>query len=648
VRQRRLSCIVTETMCLATALTASTASAQYFPPIFDLVDLTAGPADEGFVANGDNTSDHVGTDVDFIGDINNDGYGDMAIGCYRYFQPDDGGVYILFGGPDIGNGNPITLSTDLDGTNGFIIRGSDAYNTEFGTDVAPAGDFNNDGIADLLITAVLDDPGGRSNAGSVYVVYGATNIGSTGEFDALSMDGTDGFVIHGNLPHDHCGTSVAGGGDINGDGIADIACGAEQCSAHGESLPGEAYVLFGGMGLGASGTYELSDLAGAGGADGFVMQGTGFGSLPCDDFGGAVGFLEDVNDDDYADFIVGASGVELNGENFTGAAYVVFGAPDVAGSGVIPAESLDGSNGFIMWGWQDHGSFGSWVASAGDLNDDDVPDLAVGARAQDAQGESYNGATYIIFGMSGLGSSGTINAETLDGSDGFEIAGEKYMDLSGRCVASASDVNGDGINDLIITAASQMFQDKVGRAEVVYGRSDIGGNGEFSLGTLDGTNGFHLEGYEENSLTGYHVAAGDLNDDGLSDIIIGAPDSSLGGVDWGQVFVVFGRVTPIPMTLEVDPLIAGQNATFTTTDATSSQMVYFVYSLRGYGEREVPQLNVTLALTDPVTLIDQDQADGSGLAEITVNVPSQAQGVTVYFQSLENGNISNVVSQTVE
>jgi hypothetical protein len=131
---------------------------------------------------------------------------------------------------------------ELNGTNGFVINGIDPGDSS-GSSVAGAGDVNGDGFADILIGASGADPNGNSAAGETYVVFGKVTF--TGSLDLSTLDGTNGFVINGVDPSDFSGSSVAGAGDVNGDGFADILIGAPRADPNGNFDAGKTYVVFG-------------------------------------------------------------------------------------------------------------------------------------------------------------------------------------------------------------------------------------------------------------------------------------------------------------------------------------------------------------------------------------------------------------------
>ena len=197
----------------------------------------------GFALYGINKGDQIGYSVSGGGDINGDGFDDAIIGA-----PNDNGVnasnkegasYIIFGNE---NGiQPEISLADLDGSNGFRIVGAMARNYS-GFSVSNAGDVNGDGFSDILIGAdnvnVPNEP--------TYLIYGKAT-GFAPEIDLDTLDGINGLVItNQSTDKERPGRSIAGIGDINGDGFDDLLLGAPYADPGGENAAGEAYVIFGG------------------------------------------------------------------------------------------------------------------------------------------------------------------------------------------------------------------------------------------------------------------------------------------------------------------------------------------------------------------------------------------------------------------
>ncbi|MEH2369399.1 beta strand repeat-containing protein [Nostoc sp.] len=414
--------------------------------------------------------------------------------------------------------NSVFNRSSLNGSNGFVINGIDADDLS-GNSVSNAGDINGDGFDDLIIGASGADLNGQRDAGSSYVVFGS-NSGFGASFNLSSLNGSNGFVINGIDADDLSGRFVSSAGDINGDGFDDLIIGANSA--------GSSYVVFGSnSGFGAS--LNLSSLNGS---NGFVLNGIG---------GSSVSSAGDINGDGFDDLIIGANSADPNGQNSAGSSYVVFGSNSGFGAS-LNLSSLNGSNGFVLNGIDADDRSGSSVSSAGDINGDGFDDLVIGARYADPNGQNSAGSSYVVFGSSsGFGAS--LNLSSLNGSNGFVINGIDSGDLSGNSVSSAGDINGDGFDDLIIgtSGADPNGQDSAGSSYVVFGSSS-GFGASFNLSSLNGSNGFVINGIDSGDLSGYSVSnAGDINNDGFDDLIIGAPNASPNGQSYsGKSYVVFG------------------------------------------------------------------------------------------------------------
>ena len=476
-----------------------------FPASIDLGTLT--PA-MGFTLNGVAGS-YSGRSVSGAGDINGDGVADLIIGAYGA-NSQAGASYVVFGKPGIGSTGSLPLSS-LNGANGFVLPG--VASSESGYSVSGAGDVNVDGVADLIIGA----PYTNSQAGANYVVFGKSGIG-TGSLPLLSLNGANGFVLPG-VASSQSGISVSGVGDINGDGVADLIIGARSAN----SGAGASYVVFGKPGLGSTGSLPLSSLNGA---NGFVLPG-----VASSESGFSVSGAGDINGDGVADLIIGAYGANSQ----AGASYVVFGKPGIGSTGSLMLSSLNGANGFVLPGVASSWS-GISVSGAGDINGDGVADLIIGAY----QANSTTGASYVVFGKPGLGSTGSLTLSNLNGANGFVLPGVAANDYSGISVSGAGDINGDGVADLIIGAYYANAQ--AGASYVVFGKPGIGSSGSVALSSLNGSNGFVLSGVT-GSWSGISVSgAGDVNGDGVADLIIGAPNTNSNA---GASYVVFGDIPPV-------------------------------------------------------------------------------------------------------
>ena len=407
----------------------------------------------GFRIDGIDADDKAGFSVSGAGDVNGDGLDDVIVGAIGADPDDDslaGESYVVFGKAD---SNPVELASLETDQRGFRIDGIDA-NDFSGLSVSGAGDVNGDGLDDVIVGAYLADPGGNSNAGESYVVFGKVDSASV-NLDTL---GTGGFRIDGIDASDFSGRSVSGAGDINGDGLDDVIVGAYGAGPNGNSRAGESYVVFG---KADSASIDLGVL----GSGGFRIDG-----VDAEDFlGFSVSGAGDVNGDELDDVIVGAFGAGPDGNPRAGESYVVFGKADSAS---IDLGAL-GSGGFRIDGVNAEDYSGFSVSGAGDVNGDGLDDVIIGAFGAYSGGNSTAGESYVVFGKA---DSASIDLATL-GTGGFRIDGIDAFDRSGVTVSGAGDVNGDGLDDVVVGAdrADPDGNLRAGESYVVFGPSPING-----------------------------------------------------------------------------------------------------------------------------------------------------------------------------
>ena len=455
--------------------------------------------------------------------------------------------------------------SSLDGINGFTLTGIDAVD-QSGYSVSSAGDVNGDGYDDLIIGANGANPNGEFNAGETYIVYGGASApGTNGVLDLSGLDGTNGFTLTGIDRFDNSGTSVSSAGDVNGDGYDDLIIGAAfRASPNGDIYAGETYVVYGGASaLGTDGVLALSSLNGT---NGFILNGID----ARDNSGWSVSSAGDVNGDGYDDLIIGARLADPNGDD-SGETYIVYGGASAPGTeGMLDLSVLDGTNGFTLIGIDAGDQSGSSVSSAGDVNGDGYDDLIIGARVADG----YAGETYVIYGGASA-PGGVLDLSSLNGTNGFILTGIDAGDSSGVSVSSAGDVNGDGYDDLIIGAAFRASPNGdiyAGETYVVYGGASAPGtDGMLDLSSLNGTNGFILNGIDVRDYSGWSVSsAGDINGDGYDDLIIGAFRADPNGNDnAGETYVIYGGASA-PGTggmLDLSALDGSNGFTLTGIDA---------------------------------------------------------------------------------
>lgn len=443
--------------------------------------------------------------------------------------------------------------SDIDGVNGFRIDGF-LPNGQFGATVSELGDVNGDGIDDIIIGApfVYDQQTSVTYlTGRSFVIFGSEiNFGES--FDLQTLNGLNGFAIT-QSSNARSGWSVASAGDYNDDGLKDIIIGSPDANSptSGAAQAGQAQIVYGRIDPFPS-EVLLSSL----------NESTGFtfaGRKAADRAGHSVSSAGDFNGDGIDDVIIGAPFDEILNDrgypiNTAGAAYVLYGDTDPGTSYDIG--SLNGSAGLAIYGTTRGGTVGRTVAPLGDINGDGYADIFIGTRIG-----LNDGVGHVIFGArSGLPEE--LLVTDLDGSNGFSINAVKSGDDFGVSASGIGDVNGDGIDDFVVGAPnkenSSDTSQGAGRAYVIFG-SGTAYDEDFYLGGLNGTNGFRIIGEDVLDRTGVSVSsAGDVNGDGIGDLIIGASDADRGysaaGQNVGATYVVFGSRDGYLPTLNLDDI----------------------------------------------------------------------------------------------
>jgi hypothetical protein len=526
LKRNRRNCLTLAISATLTLSLNSETAAQRFPASIDLGSLDGR---DGFRLDGETAYDRSGFSVAGAGDVNGDGIDDFIIGAPSMSAT--GKSYLVFGRDAQSQPFPAAMAlSSLDGSNGFKLAARQDGNL-LGFSVSGAGDINGDGIDDLIIGA----PGSRVDAneyiGISYVVFGRNAaVDPFPETVRLSrLGGLEGFALHGEAASDLSGISVSNAGDMNGDGIDDLVVGARSADPNG-SRSGRSYVIFG-SDNDLPHPLELSTINGL---NGFMLD----GESGNDQSGFSVSAAGDINGDGIDDLIVGAPLAAPNGDG-SGRSYVVFGS-DSGLPNPLDLSSINGPNGLTLDGEAANDRSGISVSNAGDINGDGIEDLVVGAHYA-GPNSSGSGRSYVVFGSSSV-LPYRIDLSDINGLNGFMLEGETAADQSGRSVGNAGDVNGDGIDDLIIGAfTADPNGSASGRTYVVFG-SDSGLPNPFDLSSLDGLNGFTLDGEAADNASGFSVAAaGDVNGDGIDDLIIGAFGASPNGSASGSSYVVFGR-----------------------------------------------------------------------------------------------------------
>ncbi len=523
-------------------------SLAHFPSILKLSDLNGLT---GFRINGEVISDKSGWSVKGGSDINGDGYDDLLIGATNvsnsssdnYHQVARG--YLIFGGTHTGNKGQLDLAA-LNGTNGFKLLQDGAVSN--GISVSFAGDVNGDGYIDLIIGA----PNFNADYhGQAFVLFGNKSLGKEGDINLLKLNGSNGFKIINSDDDCGIGYSVVGSGDINSDGYDDLLLGCENYN--GRTLCG--YGLFGGADIGKIGFINTKSLNGT---EGFKL----YCEEMMSEFNSVSG-AEDINGDRYLDFLVSSPGFNSSEGGWTyvkGRTYTVFGGSQLGANGNLTLSNLNGTNGLKIDG-EICSQSGVSIDGVGDINNDGYNDFLIGApniNSEGCDGMSYSGRIYTVFGGPTLNSinNGLLNVSSLNGNNGFTIIGDKsFNGDAGYSLGRAKDVNGDNIQDIIIGSPLGCVREgcNYGQTYVIFGHSKLGDRGYLNLTDVDGIIGFKMDG-DVNTVSGFSVSgAGDVNGDGVADLLIGAPNTFFGSSNPppdpppppGHSYIVFGDIPPV-------------------------------------------------------------------------------------------------------
>jgi hypothetical protein len=491
-----------------------------------VVDLSGAPG--SVRVDGQAVNDLSGVTVASAGDVNGDGMPDFVVGAWdadNNARLDSGSAYVVYGGQNLGNVNLQNL-----GSAGFRIDGA-APGDEAGASVAAAGDVNGDGLADVIVGARESSNNARGNSGSAYVIYGRRTADPI-DVDLANITTTQasrGFRIDGAAANDLAGFSVAGAGDLNGDGLSDVIVGATGAGNAMRLGAGSAYVIYGQQTADPA-DVDLANITSTQASRGFRID----GAAANDGAGNAVAGAGDLNGDGMDDVIVGASGAANNGRANSGSGYVIYGQRTADPSDVDLANitTTQGSRGFRIDGAAANDGVAYSVAGAGDLNGDGLADAIIGAPVS-TNGRVNSGSAYVIYGQQAADPADVdlANIATSQASRGLRIDGAAANDLAGISVAGAGDLNGDGIADAILgaPAAGNNGRSRSGSAYVIYGQkaADPADVDLANIATTQASRGLRIDGEGTSDLAGYSVAGGaDLNGDGHPDAIVGAPAAS--------------------------------------------------------------------------------------------------------------------------
>lgn len=426
-------------------------------------------------------------------DFDGDGYSDVAVGAYQSSQPEVGeGNAYVFAGGPSGVSTTPTATLDCPG---------DQAGAWFGVNVASAGDLDADGFADLVVGSTLYDAG-TVDEGSVFVYRGGPS--------GVPLVPTEVLDSPAGQTNARFGVFVASAGDVNADGYSDVIVGAFREDTTAMDV-GRAYLYEGrGAGLAPTPTATFDEPSAEAGAN----------------FGGWVGSIGDVNADGYGDFAIGAQAHD--------------GAALDAGTVFVYAGAAAGATQAWSYSFSDPGAYFGWSCAGGDVDGDGYTDLAVGAYRADAGAADEGGVLVFRGSPSGLPTA----ADTV-----LDSPANQAGSLFGSSVA-ITDVDGDGAAEVIVGASLHDAPATDEGAAFVY-RGAASGTEGTPMTTL--VNPADQVGGE----FGYSVArAGDVDADGVADVVIGAYRQDAGAVNEGNVFVYHGSgrgLLVVPATMVDSP-----------------------------------------------------------------------------------------------
>ena len=400
----------------------------------------------GTLTNGDN----FGSAVASLGDLDGDGIGDLAVGAQYYKDGDfrKGAIWIMFMNAD-GTVKSYQEISDAEGDftgtlNGYAV---------FGSEIACLGDLDGDGgTACAIAVGTFSDDDGASNAGAVWILF----LGTDGKVDAYQKISNTQGDFGGTLGiNNYFGTSVASLGDLDGDGVTDLAVGADHDNDGGEygAFRGAVWILF----MNSDGTVKeeqkISDTAGD-----FT------GTLEDRDFfGSSVVCLGDLDGNGGSAVTLAVGAPEgSSAYDDEGAVWILFLGTDGKVDGYQKISDTEGDFTGELDGVD---VFGCSVTSLGDLDGDGITDLAVGAYGDD-DGDGGAGAVWILF----LGTDGKVDGyQKISDTEGDFTGTLDTADCFGWSVASLGDLNGDNITELAVGAVgSKDGDDSIGAVWILF------------------------------------------------------------------------------------------------------------------------------------------------------------------------------------
>jgi len=543
-------------------------------------------------------------------------------------------------------GSPLTMNSVYSVSDGTVdseekisdtqgnFEGGLGPSDNFGASVTNMGDLNGDGVNDLAVGTPLD--GGCCDfKGAVWILFLKSDGTVDSEQKISESAGNFGGILENG---DQFGTSVANLGDLNGDGVNDLAVGSVG-DQDGGSLRGAVWILF----LKSDGTVDseqkISDTAGNFG--GLLDEG--------DVFGEEVANLGDLNGDGVNDLAVGAVGDD-DGATQTGAVWILFLKSDGTVDSSLPNngfQKISDTAGNFGGALSSFDFFGKSITNMGDLNGNGVNDIAVGAPSDD-DGGPFRGAVWILF----LKSDGTVDSSLPN--NGFQKISDTAgnfggllddFDQIGQSTANLGDLNGDGVNDLAVgTPVDDDGGPFRGVVWILFLKSDGTVDSEQKISDTAGNFGGLLDDFD-----GFGVSVanmGDLNGDGVNDLAVGSRGDDDGGEASGAVWILFLKNTNNPPDCSgVVPESTNSISSFDSAIVTTSSSSPSNINKEGSPSHKIVEITlggVTDPDGDPTTLTvdgitqdeptnglgDGDQSpDGFGVGTDTPHVRVERAGI---------------------
>ena len=470
----------------------------------------SGWGEEGFAVSdaectitGAQGGDFTGAHLASLGDWDGDGLGDLAIAAPGQGSTDQGALYIFLGARLAAGGAIRPAAAD------HTIQGGSAGDRS-GASFALLSDLDDDGRAEFLVGA----PGGAE--GGHAWLYLSSDLVAGGSVTPASAH----FTFGGGSADDLLGTAVASLGDLDGDGLDEVAIGAPGDATDVDD-GGRIYLLRG----------SRLDTGGSGGL------GAAYASLTGGD--AAVGMGEllvgggDWDGDGLGDLLAGTPGAPVETVEDTGTVRIWSGATLNGLSGPVGPSDADAA----LIGVEAGGELGATAAFLPDTDADGMDEIVVGAPSSNRDGADQ-GVVYLALGAS-LVNSGTTSAEYAFAAVWATEAG----DALGSALGGGEDVDGDGLGDLLLCASGSDAGEPTGGLGVLFRWPTLAAGGTFEAELADVQ---ILPDGEDHNLGAACTLMPDFNGDGLGEIVVMAPGYHLSGGEEGEgrVYVILSRFTP--------------------------------------------------------------------------------------------------------